>query len=330
MTILPGTKETYIGALLENILYGLYLSVFFQFCSLFYKSKTRSGVHTYLLITSGLMFIFITMRCIIGTYRCIAAFDNTLDFGPPNSPLGILSNVCWIMVFSIADVFIIFRTFVVWNRRWLIITLPSMLCLAHFIVSVLSIVPYAVRERSNPDVWASVNGLTIMISLTLSTNVICTGLIVFRIMQIHRRVVFMVANTHRSVSMKFLSIVVESASIYTAALVATMIVLRSQSFVFFVFVDCLSPLIGLVFSYIIIRVSRGTSYGESTMNTTSISEVHYRVNNRDSESGLTISARSGRKTEVQITLEQATHGSSEASSVKPEDSSPNNVGKYAA
>ena len=66
------------------------------------------------------------------------------------------------------------------------------------------------------------------------------------------------------------------------------------------------------------------------MNTTSISQVHYRGNNRDFESGPTISARAGGKTEVQIRLEQTTYGLSEVDSVKPEDSSPNSVGKYAA
>ncbi|KAF7367636.1 hypothetical protein MSAN_00827200 [Mycena sanguinolenta] len=318
MAILPGTKESYIGALLENIIYGLYLSVFLEFCTLFYKSKIRSGVHTYLLITSGLMFILITMRCIIDTYRCIAAFDNALDFGPPNSPLGILTNSCWLMVFSIADVFIIFRTFVVWDRRWLIIALPSMLCLANFIISVLSIVSYGELDRSNPGIWASVDWLTIVISLTLSTNVICTWS--------H----FVPDHADPPSGCLYDRQYSSFPAIYTAVLVATMVVIRSQSFVFFVFIDCLSPLIGLVFSYIIIRVSRGTSYGESTMNTTSISHLHYRGNNQDFESGPTISARSGGKTEVQIRLEQTTYGSAEVDSVKPEDASPNNIGKYTA
>ncbi|KAJ6459577.1 hypothetical protein C8R45DRAFT_1221320 [Mycena sanguinolenta] len=359
ITVLRGTKESYIGALLENILYGLYLSVFLEFCMLFYKSKIRSGVHTYLLITSGLMFILITMRCIIDTYRCIAAFDNALNFGPPNSPLGILTNSCWLMVFSIADVFIVFRTFVVWDRRWLMITLPAMLCLGNFIISVLSIVSYGELDRSNPSIWATNDWLTIIISLTLSTNVVCTGLISFRIIQIHRRVVSIVAHTRRSLSMKFLSVIVESglffdfnsiraftftslkAAIYTAVLVATMIIIRTESFVFFVFIDCvskicpdlpmllyanvsvqLSPLIGLVFLYIIIRVSRGTSYGERTMGTTSISQGHYRANNRDFQAGPTIGApsRSGGGTEVQIRLEQTTYESAQVDPFKPEGS----------
>ncbi|KAJ7270006.1 hypothetical protein B0H12DRAFT_1093979, partial [Mycena haematopus] len=298
MAILPGTKESYIGALLENILYGVYLSVFFECCTLFYKSKIRTAVHTYLLVTTGSMFILITIRCIIDTYRCVAAFDNDLDFGPPNSSLGIITNSCWLMVFSIADVFIIFRTFVVWDRRWVVIILPSMLCLVNFTISILSIVSYAELDRSNPGIWESVDWLTIVISLTLSTNVICTGLISLRILQIYRRVARMVINGHRPTSIKFLSVIVESAAIYTAVLVATMVVVRSQSFVFFIFIDCLSPTIGLVFSYIIIHVSRGTSYGD-TQNTNNLSGQSL-SNNRDFESRPSIGTRSGGKTEVQI------------------------------
>ncbi|KAJ7234878.1 hypothetical protein B0H12DRAFT_1238930 [Mycena haematopus] len=63
--------------------------------------------------------------------------------------------------------------------------------------------------------------------------------------------------------MRAVSAIVESAAIYTLLLVSTLISNNRDSFVIFTLFDCIPPTIGLVFSYIIIRVSRGTSYEKS-------------------------------------------------------------------
>ncbi|KAJ7686872.1 hypothetical protein B0H14DRAFT_3056770 [Mycena olivaceomarginata] len=332
MPIIPGTKESYIGALLENIIYGVYLSVFSECCVLFYKKKARGAVHRYLMATTGLMFALITMRCIIDTYRCIVAFNNEdLDFGPPNAPLGALTNACWLLVTPVADVFIVFRTFIVWERNWLIIIIPSLLCLANTIISILAIISFEELAGTNSAVWSSVDWLNAFISLTLTTNIICTGLISFRIVQVYRRVASMVSgNSGRTDSMRILSVIFESASMYTAVLLATLVVARLKGFAVFILIDCLPPTIGLVFSYIIIRVSRGTSYGESTVNGTTTSLGRYRPNNRPFDSGQSFSTRSAGKSEVQIRLERTTDG---PMGIEMDSSSANeevNVAKYAA
>jgi len=272
-------------------------------CTIFYKSTVRSATHTYMVITTGLMFIFITTRCIIDTYRCIAAFDDPdLNFGPPNSPLGILTNTCALLVITLADAFIIFRTFIVWERRWIFIVLPSLIWVADFTLSILALIASGELASSNATVWGSIDWLPYALYLTLSLNVICTGLISFRILENHRRVAHVIVG--HSGGMKILSVIIESAAINTVVLVATVAVIRNQNFAFFVLIDCLSPLIGLVFSSIIIRVSRGTSYGERRASTTTSSR-QYRSHLRDL-SGDNISTRSGGKNGVQIKLERTT------------------------
>ncbi|KAF7367509.1 hypothetical protein MSAN_00813900 [Mycena sanguinolenta] len=208
-----------------------------------------------------------------------------------------------------------------------------MLCLANFVLSIMSIISYGRSVRSNPGIWKSVDWLTIVISLTLATNVTCTGLIAFRILRIHRRtapLVVRVDGRHSgSITLTFLSVIVESAAIYTAMLVVTMILIRSQSFIFFIFIDCLPPTIGLVFSYIIIRVSRGTSYGDNGVESTNtVGHGQYRSNNRNFPS---INTCSGGKTdiEVQIRMEQMTYMESVEIDGSSRDNE-SNVGKHAA
>ncbi|KAJ7919872.1 hypothetical protein B0H13DRAFT_1868093 [Mycena leptocephala] len=311
MAILPGTKESYIGTFVENIIYGVYLSVFLECSVHFYKKKARGAVQSYLLITTILMFIFITARCIIDTYRCITALsdfhllfvwryqdaywladNDDLDFGLPNGLLAVLSDACWLLVSLVADVFIVWslsqyrresdlrstlqvlRTFIVWDRNWLVIIIPSMLCLASTIVSVLGCVSFVQSGSGTISVWRTVDWLNAIIALTLSTNIICTG-----------------PSLRGCNGLKHLTPLGQYEDFI-------------HGFATYILIDCLPATIpdlgpqriqGVVFSSIIIRLSRGTSYGESTGNAAISSFGHYRPN-------------SGTKSDVQIRLERTTHG----------------------
>ncbi|KAJ7234879.1 hypothetical protein B0H12DRAFT_152860 [Mycena haematopus] len=137
MPLTPGTKESYLGALLENIIYGFYLSAFIECCILFrMKERKRDVKQKYVISTAVLMFVLITMRCIVDTYRCVAAFDVTegdFGIGNPNTTLDLVSNACWFFLTPVADAFIIFRTFHVWHRNWLVIIVPILLFLANLV-----------------------------------------------------------------------------------------------------------------------------------------------------------------------------------------------------
>ncbi|KAK7012814.1 hypothetical protein R3P38DRAFT_1557304 [Favolaschia claudopus] len=269
MPIVPGTRESYIGVFLENIIYGVYLSVFVECLRLVTNRKAHGAKHIYLVATTLIMFILITMRCVIDTYRCVAAFDGAdLNFGALNSPLGILTNVCWVLVTTVADIFIVFRTYIVWGHDWRVIVLPVLFSLANLGTGALAVATVAETGNPNSAISSSKVAANAFMSLSLCTNVVCTGLIAFRIIQVQRQVSWMVAsNTRRpSENRRVLSVLVESAAIYTLLLIATMI--AEQSFVSFILINCGSPTIGVVFSYIIIRVSRGTSYGENPITAT--------------------------------------------------------------
>ncbi|KAK6988055.1 hypothetical protein R3P38DRAFT_2661090 [Favolaschia claudopus] len=244
MPIVPGTRESYIGVFLENIIYGVYLSVFVECFTLVANKKTRGIKHMYLMATTVIMFILITMRCVIDTFRCVAAFDGTdLDFGAPNSPLGILTNACWALVTPVADIFIVFRTYIVWGYDWRVVILPALLSLANLGTGALVIAALIEAGDQNSAISSSkVDSLNAFISLSLCTNVVCTGLIAFRIVQVHRQVSWMVASNARrsSESLRVLSIIVESAAIYTLLLIATLITDHLDGFVSFILINCVS------------------------------------------------------------------------------------------
>ncbi|KAJ6456459.1 hypothetical protein C8R45DRAFT_1082156 [Mycena sanguinolenta] len=264
MPLTPGTKESYLGAFLGNIVYGFYLSVFIECCILFrVKERRRDAKQKYMVFTAVLMFVLITMRCIIGTYRCVAAFNVTDEFvgiGNPDSTLALIANGCWFFLTPFADAFIIFRTYYVWERNRLVIIIPVLLFLANLGCSIWLMTTLA---EFHPAVWRKIafDSLNLFLVLTLCTNIICTALISFRVLRIYHQVSCLESNSGTA-SMRAVSAIVESAAIYTVLLVGALVGNKVDTFVNFVFFNCTPPTIGLVFSYIIIRVSRGTSYGD--------------------------------------------------------------------
>ncbi|KAJ7751439.1 hypothetical protein B0H16DRAFT_832027 [Mycena metata] len=265
----PGTKETFLGAFLADILYGLYLSAFIECCSLLWRKHKNPNIkQMYLMATTGLMFALITTTIITSTYRCVKTFDTVdADIGPPNSIPGLIMNSCWLFVTPVADAFIIFRTFVVWNGNWWIILLPTILCVVGLGSSIWNVIALTRVGGLGAGIWGNIawEAVNTFLSASLAINVLCTALISFRILQMRRRLVATgMATAGSGPGMRVVAIIVESAALYTLLLVATIITTSVGTFVNFIFLSLLPPAIGVVFSYIIIRVSRGTSYGDET------------------------------------------------------------------
>ncbi|KAJ7108044.1 hypothetical protein C8R43DRAFT_1243573 [Mycena crocata] len=326
MAIGPGTKESYIGVFLENIVYGLYLSVFIETCVLLWrKHKTHNAKQIYVVVTTILMFILITMRCVIDTIRCIVAFNNdSLDFGPPNTTMGTVTNASWFFVTAVADAFIIYRTYIVW-RKWYIIVLPTLLFLGNFASSIWLIYSIIIFDPNSPVFGEITKSVDAFIYLTLFTNVLCTCLISYRIFTVRRGVAGTLSG-RSDLTTKIVSIIVESASIYTVLLILQLITNRLQSFTNYIVVNCTPATIGLVFSYIIIRVSRGSSFGDSSGDVnTSLSRD--RGNTQNFELSQTCNARSGTRSEVQVRLERVTHQHSDLDTASKHSDS--NIAKYA-
>ncbi|KAJ7082576.1 hypothetical protein C8R44DRAFT_822914, partial [Mycena epipterygia] len=257
--------------------------------------------NTYIMVTIFLMFLFITARCVIDNFRCIIALDNIgLDFGPPNTTLGVLTNTCWALATAVADAFVIFRTFTVWNRNWFVIILPSMLFLGYVGTAIWLVVAFIKYDPMIETIFSLDQPVTGFLVLSLCTNLLCTGLISFRIFYFHREV-FGVLSPGSDVT-RVISVIVESAAIYTLLLTASLITNSRGSYVNYILFDCTPPTIGLVFSYIIIRVRRGTSYGESTESKSITIDSQGRQSGPPFEIGSNRNVRSGTQSEVQVRL----------------------------
>ncbi|KAJ7766143.1 hypothetical protein B0H16DRAFT_1717370 [Mycena metata] len=321
MPAAPGTRETYIGTghsvFLGNILYGFYLSVFLESSLLLWrKQKGRGASNIYVIATSLVMFILITTHAVIDTVQCVLAFKTDgISFGPPNATSGVVANACWLMIY---------RTFIVWKKNWLIIILPTLLSLANLACAIWILYSFITFDVTKPIFGPITMSINAFSYLTLFTNLLCSALISFRILSIRRKVTGLVSGSSgRSddLTTKVVSIMVESAATYTLLLVVQLVTSSLNSYISYIATDCTPATIGIVFSYIIIRVSRGSSYGDSTASVPPTSRSRERGNATYELS--TRNQLSGTRTEVQVKLERTVHQHSDA-----DENSVTNSGKY--
>ncbi|KAJ7037994.1 hypothetical protein C8F04DRAFT_1256503 [Mycena alexandri] len=326
MSAAPGTKDSYIGVFLGNILYGFYVSVFLESSLLLWrKQKGRNASNIYVIVTSAVMFILITMRCVIDTVRCILAFNNQgLSFGPPNTTLGVVSNACWLLVTAVADAFLAYIPYLHRVEEELAYYNPSHITLPRQFRAIWILYSFITFDVTKPIFGPITMSIDAFSYLTLFTNLLCSALISFRIFSVRRKVTGLVSGSpgrSDDITTKIVSIMVESAATYTLLLVVQLVTSSLDSYISYIATDCTPATIGIVFSYIIIRVSRGSSYGDSTTSAVPTGLSRERANGTFELS--TRNPLSGTRSEVQVKLERTIHQHSDA-----DEHSVTNSGKY--
>ncbi|KAK0477899.1 hypothetical protein IW261DRAFT_1594338 [Armillaria novae-zelandiae] len=255
--------SAYVAAYLSTFLYGAYVVVACH-CSLVlhHRYKARQ-LHKYLLGTHIALFLLITWRCVATAARTlngiiyVESHGGALDLHPPSSVWSLVENTPWVMVTVVADAFLLYRTYIVWMQKCLVIALPLLLFFADIAMGIYFLVDLADPTTTFQQL---IYVVTAFAAVTLAANIICTALISFRIWRVRRNI----SESRQGVDPLHgvITLIVESAAVYTVVLIAQIITLGLESYICFVLFDVQCPIIGIVFSMIIIRVSRGQSHGD--------------------------------------------------------------------
>jgi hypothetical protein len=249
---------------LEAVLYGLYVSLFAACVSVLYNKQRRRGGGNYrLILVSSTLFILITWHLVLDVVRLYIAFHGSeTDQGADSyflrvtSTTSIIKTSVYLAETIVSDLFILYRCYIVWNASIPVIVLPIILYIADIATGIgatytlsrvgENIVFNQKQERITNSFFAC----------TLALNAVCTGLIAFRIWRTQRqtRDAKMGSNL-----LKVSAIVIESGAIYLSALACVVGTYATSSPTFNIFLDITSPIIGIVFSLIIVRIGRGIS-----------------------------------------------------------------------
>ncbi|KAJ6588636.1 hypothetical protein B0H19DRAFT_1057783 [Mycena capillaripes] len=152
-------------------------------------------------------------------------------------------------------------------------------------------------DPNTPVFGAIIKSINVFIYLTLFTNLVSGS-----------------SGRSDGVTSKIVSVIVESVSLATLS-----------STVDFEPVLTLSQTHATIFSYIIIRVSRGSSYGDSSGNVANTSLNRERANSQTFELSQTRNNRSGIRSEMQVRLERDTVQQNDLESAKDSESNIGNA-----
>jgi len=251
-----------LGTVLEALGYGVYLVVFPQCLRIMLRRNLGRGLTAFFVASIMINFMLITLHIVVDLTRAFEAFTANMDiagaavtyYANVDTHLNITKNAAYCSATLLADAVLVYRTFIVWGRNYWIVILPSLLFILDFAMSVWF--TWSVNE-AHP-------GSSVLVSTvfarskyffvaTLALNLLCTTLIAYKIWKVQSKVIPYVSGPSRGANA--LSIILESAAIYSAALICLIGTSTAGSSVMFFFLNSMPPLIGSVFSYIILRSS---------------------------------------------------------------------------
>ncbi|KAJ8502155.1 hypothetical protein ONZ51_g156 [Trametes cubensis] len=229
---LPIARAEIIALFMESTLFGIFTVLYaIAVWILLYREKTRghSRLNMVLCLTSTMMWLLSIAHLTIDVVRAVRGFaiwgqDMTGGaakfYSVISDPTQVAKNAVYIVTTLIADCFVTYRLWIVWDRVWWVLPPPVLLVCATAAVGVEVCIHIAdtpvgqVIFSSKLQPW-----IRTFFSLSLTTNLLATLLIAARLLWANRRV-----SEHRaggdtvSPYRKAIETVVQSAAIYSVAL----------------------------------------------------------------------------------------------------------------
>ncbi|KAF8889029.1 hypothetical protein BD779DRAFT_1671991 [Infundibulicybe gibba] len=246
MAALTPAKAELIGIILHSALYGIFLILFVG--SLYIPlSRLRRQI----------LFVLITVHWVLQLLRLLDAFiyHANDEGGQAHIMLtGQKKNVIK-TAFYVAQTFVGDCTMIVYCLGAQLEGHHSSSPSDHGLLVAGSGVAYSFahltpKEYFHFDCWSL--GITVF-ATTLCTNVTVTSLIAYRVWSIHRP---LKAIAQQSL-MPVIQVILESAAIYTLCLILTLAGYLAKENYQFITLDATSPVIGIAFALIIVRVGLG-------------------------------------------------------------------------
>ncbi|KAE9394429.1 hypothetical protein BT96DRAFT_998545 [Gymnopus androsaceus JB14] len=266
---LSGYASSLIAAFLSCIFFGFYVSVALRTSVILWtRYKAKRSMHPYLVITHILLALLVTTHTVAVMVRAMLPIvQQTYALRDVWTKDTVFVDALWMISLVISDAFICYRTYVVWDRNIYTQIIPILILCVNVVILVLRlrIEGDSALGSTNPVKYFDELGDMSMIFevLTLVLNLLNTGMIAYRIWSVRKR-----TQSSRMVKSDTISnlvtLLIESAAVYTVVLVVDIVFLSLGNILLLVFIDIQTPIIGIVFSNIIISVTEGSAFGASS------------------------------------------------------------------
>ncbi|RDX52709.1 hypothetical protein OH76DRAFT_1399966 [Lentinus brumalis] len=251
---------------LETLFYGFNACVFGSYIYITRIRRIRRRVTPIIFWVAVLMFCFSTVHVSLGFARLVWGFiDHRDDPGGPAAFFSDVSqppNVAKVIIHTInsilGDGIVVWRCYYVWAMNWQICVLPALLIVASAICGFGQAYIFATAKTTHSAFATSIarwNGS--LFSLSFATNAVVTVLIAARLWSLTRDLNGAVVSGHSFRYMKVFMLIIESAMIYSAAVLIEIVLYFSNSNAFYIVYDPIAQLTGIVPTMIIIISTLG-------------------------------------------------------------------------
>ncbi|KAI0057349.1 hypothetical protein BV25DRAFT_1812519 [Artomyces pyxidatus] len=275
IALLHKERGFYVTAVLGGAAWGktcILLTLFIQCCSGLISNVKRKPNHRYLLAYVSIMFSLGSVG-IFTHVKWIQEFeiDNRNYPGGPiayysryyATPLNVTGVVAYFIMNWMADSLLLFRVYVIWNRRKSIIAFPVLMFSTSFSLSVVDLITVS-HPGNNMFSHSAVNFGLVYWSFSIALNVILTTLIVGRLLYMRRRIADGPFNgSHTNVYLSIAAILVESAALYSICMIVFLIGYSTDGMLQFS-VEAVQLIQGVAPLMIILRVANGRAWSYET------------------------------------------------------------------
>ncbi|KAF7300978.1 hypothetical protein MIND_00660900 [Mycena indigotica] len=250
-------------------------TILFGGCLSFIFTKRMSDVNGVLTPTLCLIWILSIVHWVVDIIRARIAFiddpANAVQYlTDPTVPLDGAKLGLYASITIVADFFMLYRCWMVWNHNVYALSFPVLCWLATASTGWVGTAEIIRTQRGGIFIPNLQPWIISFFSLSLATNVLCTLLIAYKVLlsQIYLRR----TGTHSTGRViPALIIFLESAALYSLSLIALLVLYQTGLSISFIILDWTCSVIGIAFSIIIIRLSIINSRLRSAQSTTAAS-----------------------------------------------------------
>jgi hypothetical protein len=260
---IPLDAGTLMSTVLEGILYGFSILLFIgTIWSLTYKQRIRD-INRPIAVVAILLCMLSTAHIIVDIVRVEFAFvryGSTYRGGPSafladvSQQTYVLKHAFYVLQTLLADGVVIYRCYIVWQSIWIVI-LPSMLWCSVAVTGVIGLYCASQSGSDSGDIYAQVlaNWVTAFFALTIATNLLSSGLLIYRIWSIESNV--STARTTKGPMMPLVRVLMDTAVLYSVVLFIALICFVCSNNGEVVVLDMVMPIISIAFYMVLIRIA---------------------------------------------------------------------------
>ncbi|KAH8107070.1 hypothetical protein BXZ70DRAFT_272660 [Cristinia sonorae] len=293
---IPRDEAYVIAFWLASLLFGAHIVVYILY--LWVCRQRPSGAPLLMSITAAAMLFVGAIQNFVGLQRVLEAFWGDSGLTPAqylnltNITSNYVESVTWITQVFLGDSFLTYRCWVLYGKRWWALVPPAVLVLADFAIGMVLQWEYGRDHSGETNAEAAAELLRwegSMLGLTVIVNLGLTIAIAARIIYQHRQTPPTLRhNMTESRHVRIMWIIVESGVIIAITQLLVLVLGALDNPGYQILVHAVCPMIGIVFTGVIVRVQLSTYSSQFTSDISSAPldtiVLHSSVNTRLHES----------------------------------------------